>query len=168
MAKTSRAAKGGEGTRATAVLAAAGISFTVHKYHHSADNTAYGLEAATELAIDPARVFKTLMVDLGGSVAVAVVPVSGTLNLKAIASVLGQKKAVMADPTLATRRSGYVLGGISPFGQRQSSPTVLDASAMDFSTILVSGGQRGIDIEVNPQDLLDFLGAVSADIRDHS
>jgi Cys-tRNA(Pro)/Cys-tRNA(Cys) deacylase len=122
------------------------------------------MEAAEVLGIDPARVFKTLMVDVDGRLAVGVVPVSGSLDLKAIAAALGSKKAAMADPAAAERRTGYVLGGISPLGQRQPSPTVIDDSALTLASILVSGGRRGLDIELDPQDLIRLTGAVTAPI----
>lgn len=117
------------------------------------------------LGIDPARVFKTLMVDVDGQLAVGVVPVSGNLDLKAIAASLGGKKAAMADSAVAERRTGYVLGGISPLGQRQATRTVVDDSALEQETVLVSGGRRGLDIELDPRDLIKLTGAISARIR---
>lgn len=143
-----------QGTPATAALAAAGVPFTLHPYAHDPAAASYGMEAAEVLGIEPARVFKTLMVEVEGKLAVAIVPVSGNLDLKATAAALGSKKAAMANPQVAERRTGYVLGGISPLGQRQPSPTVLDESALGFDTILVSGGRRGLDIELAPADLL--------------
>jgi len=159
-----RTAKHAAGTPATKVLVAAGVPHTLHSYEHDPSVANYGLEAATELGIDPARVFKTLLVSVEGSLAVAVVPVSGSLDLKKCAAALGAKRAAMADPKDAERRTGYVLGGISPLGQRQASPTVIDRSALDFPTILVSGGRRGLDIELAPADLLRLTGARSAAI----
>lgn len=153
-----------QGTPATAVLAAAGVSFGLHPYSHDPAAASYGMEAAEVLGIDPARVFKTLMVDVDGRLAVGVVPVSGSLDLKAIAAALGSKKAAMADPAAAERRTGYVLGGISPLGQGQPSPTVIDDSALALASILVSGGRRGLDIELDPQDLIRLTGAVTAPI----
>jgi Cys-tRNA(Pro)/Cys-tRNA(Cys) deacylase len=154
-----------QGTPATAALAAAGVSFTLHPYNHDPAAASYGLEAAEVLGVDPARVFKTLMVEVDGRLAVGVVPVSGNLDLKAIAAALGSKKAAMADPVAAERRTGYVLGGISPLGQRQASPTVIDDSALALGTILVSGGRRGLDIELGPTDLIRLTKAVTAPIR---
>ena len=122
------------------------------------------MEAADALGLDPAKVFKTLMVDVDGRLAVGIVPVSGSLDLKALAAALGGKKAVMADPAIAQRRTGYVLGGISPLGQRQPSPAVLDESAVGQATILVSGGRRGLDIELDPAELIRLIGAVTARI----
>lgn len=152
------------GTPATAVLAAAGVPFVLHPYAHDPFAPSYGAEAAEVLGIDPARVFKTLMVDVEGKLAVGIVPVSGTLDLKAFASAMGAKKAAMADPGAAQRRTGYVLGGISPLGQRLPSPTVLDHSALALDTLLVSGGKRGLDIELAPAALISLTGAVTAPI----
>ncbi|MFQ4149356.1 Cys-tRNA(Pro) deacylase [Arthrobacter sp. LAPM80] len=154
----------GAGTPATAALAGAGIQFTAHSYRHDPANTNYGLEAATVLGVAPERVFKTLMADVGGTLAVAIVPVNGTLDLKALAQALGHKKAAMADPAAAQRRTGYVLGGISPLGQRQQSPTVLDESALLSDTIYVSGGRRGFDVELSPADLLALTHGTTAKI----
>jgi len=153
-----------QGTPATAVLAAAGVPFVLHPYAHDPGAASYGLEAADVLGIDPRRVFKTLMVDVEGRLAVAIVPVSGNLDLKSVAAALGSKKAAMADPKAAERRTGYVLGGISPLGQRQSSPTVVDESALAFATVLVSGGRRGLDIELAPADLIRLTKATTAPI----
>lgn len=153
-----------QGTPATAALAAAGVPFTAHPYSHDPAAASYGLEAAEVLGIETSRVFKTLMVDVDGRLAVGVVPVSGNLDLKAIAAALGGKKAVMADPATAERRTGYVLGGISPLGQRQPSPTVVDESALDLETMLVSGGRRGLDLELSPSDLIRLTGAATARI----
>ncbi|MCA4132693.1 Cys-tRNA(Pro) deacylase [Arthrobacter sp. M4] len=154
-----------QGTPATAVLAAAGVPFVLHPYTHDPSAPSFGLEAAEALGVDPARVFKTLMVDVEGKLAVGVVPVSGNLDLKAVAAALGAKKAAMADPKAAERRTGYVLGGISPLGQRQASPTVVDDSALEFDTVLVSGGRRGLDIELAPGDLVRLTSASTARIR---
>ncbi|BCW05593.1 MULTISPECIES: Cys-tRNA(Pro) deacylase [Micrococcaceae] len=153
-----------QGTPATAALAAAGVSFVLHPYSHDPSAASYGLEAAEVLGIDPKRVFKTLMVEVEGKLAVGIVPVSGNLDLKSVAAALGSKKAAMADPKAAERRTGYVLGGISPLGQRQPSPTVLDESALSYDTILVSGGRRGLDIEIAPGDLIRLTKAVTAPI----
>lgn len=152
------------GTPATAALAAAGVPFTLHPYAHDPAAESYGLEAAEVLGVDPSRVFKTLMVDIEGKLAVGIVPVSGTLDLKAIAAAMGSKKAAMADPKTAERRTGYVLGGISPLGQRQPSPTIVDESALAFPTVLVSGGRRGLDIELAPADLVRLTKARIAPI----
>ena len=153
-----------QGTPATAALAAAGVPFVLHPYTHDPSAASYGSEAAEALGIDPSRVFKTLMVEVEGKLAVGIVPVSGTLDLKAFAIALGAKKAAMADPAAAQRRTGYVLGGISPLGQRLPSPTVLDSSAVGLQTLLVSGGKRGLDIELAPADLIRLTQAVTAPI----
>lgn len=154
-----------QGTPATAALTAAGVPFVLHPYTHHPSAASYGAEAAELLGLHPSRVFKTLMVEVEGRLAVGIVPVSGTLDLKAFAAALGAKKAVMADPGAAQRRTGYVLGGISPLGQRQSSPTVLDSTALDLETLLVSGGKRGLDIELAPADLVRLTDAVTAPIQ---
>jgi len=152
------------GTPATVVLAAAGVEFTPHAYAHDPAAASFGLEAAEVLGVAPERVFKTLMADVDGTLTAAVVPVNGTLDLKALAHACGHKKAAMADPAVAQRRSGYVLGGISPLGQRQHSPTVVDESALLFDTIYVSGGRRGFDVELSPADLIRLTGAMTAQI----
>lgn len=153
-----------QGTPATAALVAAGVPFVLHPYSHDPSSTSYGLEAAEALGVAPEKIFKTLMVQVEGRLAVGVVPVSGNLDLKAIAATLGAKKAAMADAAAAERRTGYVLGGISPLGQRQASPTVIDASALSLGTMLVSGGKRGLDIELAPADLIRLTSAVTANI----
>lgn len=152
------------GTPATVALSALGIPFVEHEYAHDAANMSFGLEAASVLGIDPERVFKTLIADVDGSLTVAIVPVSGRLDLKSLAGALGAKKATMADPTLAERRTGYVVGGISPIGQRTALRTVLDETAQLFDTVFVSGGRRGFDIELSPHDLVRATGAILAAI----
>ncbi len=135
-------------------LVKAGVSFTPHTYVHDATAPSYGLEAATALGVEPARVFKTLVAAVDGRLIVAVVPVDGQLDLKALASAVGGKRSEMADPATAERSSGYVRGGISPLGQRRSLPTVVDSSALGFSTVYVSGGRRGLDVELEPEALV--------------
>ena len=154
------------GTPATAALTRAGVPFELHPYAHDAATTSYGEEAATALGVKPARIFKTLLADLGGELVVAVVPVARQLDLKALASVLGAKRATMADPAAATRSTGYVLGGISPLGQRNTLRTVVDASAAGFPTVYVSAGRRGLQLELAPADLLRVTGAVSGAVAD--
>ena len=143
----------GAGTPATLALTTAGIHFTPHLYQHDAAATNFGLEAAEKLQLDPDRVFKTLLADADGQLVVGIVPVTGTLDLKALAAAVGAKKAVMADPKLAERKTGYVVGGISPIGQKTAHRTVIDESAILFDTVFVSGGRRGFDIELSPDDL---------------
>jgi len=152
------------GTPATVALSAAGIAFTGHAYEHDAGNTNFGLEAATALGLDHAQVFKTLLADVDGALTVAIVPVTGKLDLKALAAAVGGKKAEMADAKLAERKTGYVVGGISPIGQKKHHTTVLDETAELFETIYVSGGRRGFDIELAPADLLAVTGGFTAAI----
>lgn len=145
----------------------AGVAIAVHEYHHDPGNANYGLEAAQALGLDPRRVFKTLLVALNGEarrLAVAVVPVSGQLDLKAMAAACRVKRVEMSHPVQAERATGYVVGGISPLGQKRRLPTVLDASALDFETIFVSGGRRGLDIEIAPRDLIRLCQADTATI----
>lgn len=142
------------GTPATVALTRAGIRFTALAYEHDPRAAAYGLEAAEKLGIEPDRVFKTLLANVDGSLAVAIVPVAEQLDLKALAAAVGGKRAEMADPALAERKTGYVVGGISPIGQKVALPTVLDETAILHETILVSGGRRGLDLELSPDDLL--------------
>ncbi|MFC5790143.1 Cys-tRNA(Pro) deacylase [Agromyces tardus] len=142
------------GTPATVALARAGVAFTAHAYAHDPRAAAYGLEAAEKLGLDPARVFKTLLATVDGALAVGIVPVADQLDLKALAGALGGKRAEMADPAVAERKTGYVVGGISPIGQKTALPTVLDETAILCETIYVSGGRRGLDLELAPDDLL--------------
>lgn len=150
------------GTPATVALTALGIPFVPHPYRHAAGTSAYGLEAAAALGVDPARVFKTLVATVDGRTVVAVVPVSTTLDLKALAAAAGGKRAALADPAAAARRTGYVVGGISPLGQRSRLPLYLDTSALGHPTVFVSGGRRGFDVELAPADLLAATGGTTA------
>lgn len=150
------------GTPATVALDKAEIGYRVHGYDHDPTAASYGLEAAEALGVDPARVYKTLLVDTEAGLAVGIVPVHTSLDLKAIATALGVKKATMADPSVAERVTGYVVGGISPIGQKKSLPTVADESMTAFDTVLVSGGKRGFDIELAPADLVRVTRAVTA------
>jgi Cys-tRNA(Pro)/Cys-tRNA(Cys) deacylase len=153
------------GTPATAALTRARIPFTVHTYEHDPTASSFGLEAASALGLDPERVLKTLLASVDGRLVVGIVPVSGQLDLKAVAAAVGGKKAVMADPHDAERVTGYVVGGISPIGQKRALPTVLDSSAMQHETVFVSGGRRGMDLEVTPADLVAVTRATLAAIR---
>lgn len=159
-----RRTTGPGGTPALAALSAAGVSFTTRPYAHDDGTTSYGLEAATALGVEPERVFKTLMTSVDDALVVAVVPVSGTLDLKALAHALGRRRAALADPVVAQRRSGYVLGGISPLGQRQPSPVVIDETVLLHATVFVSAGRRGLDIELAPADLIAAAQAITARI----
>ena len=156
--------KSAGGTPATVALTRAGLPFTLHEYDHDPRATSFGLEAAEALGLDPHRVFKTLMANVDGRLAVGIVPVSGQLDLKGLARALGGSKAAMADVTAAERATGYVAGGISPVGQKRAHPTVLDASAAGFDTIYVSGGRRGLDLGIAPDDLVTATGAILAPI----
>jgi Cys-tRNA(Pro)/Cys-tRNA(Cys) deacylase len=158
-------ARSSGGTPATVALVRAGIAFTVHTYEHDPAADSFGLEAATVLGLDPAQVFKTLLVSVDGRLVVAVVPVAGRLDLKAVAAAVGGKKAVMADPAAAERATGYVVGGISPIGQKRPHPTVVDDSALAFATVYVSGGRRGLDLGLSPADLVALTSATVAPVR---
>jgi Cys-tRNA(Pro)/Cys-tRNA(Cys) deacylase len=168
--------KGGAGTPATVALIRAGVSFTEHTYEHDADGTrslrrsrsdrpeGYGLEAAAALGLEPTTVFKTLLAEVDGDLVVGIVPVTGQLDLKALAAAVGGKKATMADPAVAERVTGYVVGGISPLGQKRRLRTVLDASADDHAVVYVSGGRRGLDLGLAPADLARLTEATRAAI----
>lgn len=164
MGTKARGAPRSGGTPATAQLSAAAIPFTEHHYTHDPRAASYGLEAAEALGVDPEVVFKTLLVQADASLGVVVVPVDRQVDLKAAAAALGAKRATMADPAAAQRSTGYVLGGISPFGQRRRLPTVLDESALAHERIYVSGGRRGFDIALAVEDLVAQLDAQVAPI----
>jgi len=149
----------GKGTQAIVAAERAGIAFTVHEYTHDPKAPSYGLEAADKLGIDPARVFKTLVADVDGTLTVAIVPVAVQLDLRALG-----KRATMADPRVAERTTGYVAGGISPLGQRKALPTVIDETAFEHETIHVSAGRRGLEIELAPTDLLALTHGVTKPI----
>ena len=151
-------------TPATLALTAAGIGFTLRPYDHDPRAESYGHEAATALGVPPARVLKTLLATVDGELVVAVVPVSGQLDLKALARTVGGRRAEMARPVAAERATGYVVGGISPIGQRRTHRTVVDSSALDHPTVLVSGGRRGLDLELAPADLVAVTRATTAPI----
>lgn len=153
------------GTPATTALTAAGVAFTVHAYAHDPRAASYGTEAAEAMGIDPARVFKTLLAEVDGALAVGVVPVAGQLDLKALARALDGRRAAMAEPRAAERATGYVLGGISPLGQRTAHPTVVDESALAHPTIYVSAGRRGLEVELSPDELVRLTAARVAPIR---
>jgi len=156
------AARGG--TRATQQLARQGLQHIVHRYEHDPRHPSYGQEASEALGVAADRVFKTLIADVDGKLTVAVVPVAGTLDLKALAAAVGGKRAVMADPAAAERATGYVTGGITALGLRKPLPVVIDASAMDHDTVFCSAGQRGLEIELAPADLVASAGAQLAPI----
>ena len=156
------------GTSAIAALHDVGVPFTVHEFEHVPGERNYGLVAAAALGVDAARVFKTLVVDLttdrGIEQVVAIVPVSGHLSLRELAVALGGKRAEMCPTDVAQRITGYVVGGISPFGQKKRLRTAIDETCILFDTVFVSAGKRGLDIELTPDDLVKVLDAVVADI----
>ena len=152
------------GTPALVILQRSGVDFSVHPYAHDPAAESFGMEAAEALDLDPATVFKTLLAEVDGASTVAIVPVTGQLDLKGLAAARGGKRARMMEVAAAERMTGYVAGGISPLGQRKALPTVIDASAEGLATIYVSGGQRGLDIGISPADLLRLTGATYAPI----
>jgi len=154
----------GQGTAATALLTGLGIAYTVHAYEHDPRHGSFGIEAAEALGVVAGRVFKTLVADVDGGLTVGVVPVAAQLDLKALATAAGGKKAAMADVAAAERATGYVAGGISPLGQRRRLPVVIDATALEFATVFCSGGRRGLEIELAPGDLVRAANATVAPI----
>lgn len=150
----------GTGTPATVAAKRAKVAYTLHTYDHDPrSGVSYGEEAAAALGVPPEQVFKTLLATVDGALSVAVVPVLTTLDLKALATAAGGKKATLADSKDAERATGYVVGGISPLGQKRRLPTYVDESAADFATVFVSAGRRGLDIELAPADLVRLTGA---------
>ncbi len=134
------------------------INYKVHEYSHDSASESYGLEAAVKMGVEESRVFKTLVVQLDNKqLAVAILPVSSQLSMKLMAKAVGVKKAVMAAPADVQRSTGYVLGGVSPLGQKKRLKTILDSSAEQFPTIYISAGRRGLEIELSPDDLLGLL-----------
>jgi Cys-tRNA(Pro)/Cys-tRNA(Cys) deacylase len=154
----------GRGTPATVLLARLGLAHTVHGYEHDPRSSSYGLEAAEALGVPAGQVFKTLIAEVDGALTVAVVPVDRQLDLKALAAAAGGKRAKMAEVSAAERATGYVAGGISPLGQRQRLPVIIDATAAQFATVFCSAGRRGLEIEIVPADLVKAAGAKVAAI----
>jgi Cys-tRNA(Pro)/Cys-tRNA(Cys) deacylase len=153
------------GTPAVKVLEKAEVPHILHPYDPDhPDAHGYGEAAVAALGADPRQVFKTLLARVDGALTVAVVPVAGMLDLKALATAVGGRKAVMAEPADAERSTGYVVGGISPLGQRKALPTVVDDSALQFGTVLVSAGKRGLQVELAPADLVRLTRATTAPI----
>lgn len=157
--------KAAAGTPATVLLSAQKVEYTLHPYDVSPDAPNYGALVAQALGVAPERVFKTLIADVDGDLVVAVVPVTGDLDLKALAHAVGGKRAALADRTAAERSSGYVRGGISPLGQRRRLPTVVDASASELDRMYVSAGRRGLQVALAPTELIRLTHATSAAIR---
>ncbi|TCC51232.1 Cys-tRNA(Pro) deacylase [Kribbella capetownensis] len=153
-----------QGTPATVALTKAKVEFSTHTYEHDPAAKSFGLEAAEALGLAAEQVFKTLLVEVDGKLTVGVVPVDKQLDLKAIAAAAGGKKAVMADPAAAERTTGYVVGGISPIGQKRALPTVVDSTATEHAKVYVSGGRRGLDIGLSPADLITVTKAATAAI----
>jgi Cys-tRNA(Pro)/Cys-tRNA(Cys) deacylase len=151
-------------TPATVALTRANVPFDLHPYPHEPGAPSYGLEAAEALGLDPRRVCKTLVARVDGRLTVAVVPVSGSLDLKALAAAVGAKKAVMAEPAEAERATGYVLGGISPLGARSRLPVVVDEDVLGLDRVWVSAGRRGLQVSLAPADLVAVTGARTAAI----
>lgn len=164
MAKRRSSGSATPATPATVALTRAGIAHTLHPYDHDPRATSYGAEAAEALGLDPRRVLKTLMATVDGRLVVAIVPVAGQLDLKALARAVGASRAAMAEVAAAERATGYVAGGISPVGQRRPHPTVLDESALEHPTVYVSAGRRGLDLALAPADLVAATDAVTAAI----
>lgn len=152
------------GTPATVVLDRARVSYVLHPYTHDNRAGSYGEEAADLLGVDPRRIFKTLIAAVDSRLVCAVVPVASRLNLKALASAAGGRRAELADPAKAQRATGYVLGGISPLGHKSPIPVLVDSSATGFETVFVSAGKRGLQVELAPADLLRLSGAGTAPI----
>ncbi|WP_242493653.1 Cys-tRNA(Pro) deacylase [Sanguibacter massiliensis] len=151
------------GTPALVALDRARVAHTVHAYEHDpSTDLGYGLEAAAAIGVPSAQVFKTLLALADGRLVVGVVPVDGRLDLKALARAVGAKKAEMADPAAAERATGYVVGGISPLGQKQRLRTVVDESALDHAIVYVSAGRRGLDVGLAPADLVALTDATTA------
>lgn len=155
-------------TPAVKVAKNAKVAFTLREYDHDPTCQSYGLEAAEKLGVDPARVFKTLVADLGGELVVTIIPVETKLGLKQLAKVGAAKKAAMADKALVERVTGYVLGGVSPLGQKKRLRTFIDSSAQIHPTILVSAGRRGLEIELNPEDLRRLTGGNFTQLVQHN
>lgn len=152
----------GKGTPAVRTAVRQQVAHRIHEYPHDPRAASYGAEAADALGVAPERVFKTLVAQVDGTLTVAILPVTASLDLKALAAARGGKKAVLADPTLAERTTGYVRGGISPLGQRKPLPTVLDSSATGFDTVYCSAGRRGLELELAPADLVALTDATTA------
>ena len=163
MAMTKKKKHISTGTPALVLLEKTNTAHTVHPYEHDPNSDlSYGLEAAQAIGVDPTQVFKTLMAQVDGDLVVAIVPVNRKLDLKALAAAVGGKKAAMADQEVAQRATGYVVGGISPLAQKTAHPTVVDSSALEYETLYVSGGRRGMDVGLAPGALISLTRAKAA------
>ena len=150
-------------TPAVNILKKARIPYVLHQYDHDSDCSSYGMEAAEKLGMDPERVYKTLVTETdSGNMVVSIIPVSAMLDLKALAKIVKAKKMQMADKEKVERTTGYILGGVSPLGQKKRLKTVIDGSSKNYGTIFISGGRRGLDIELAPDKLAGLLSAVFA------
>lgn len=154
----------GQGTPATVLLTRRKVAHSIHPYDVAPDIPNYGSVVAAVLGVPPERVFKSLVTEVDGGLTVAVVPVTGELDLKALAAAVGGKRAVLAERTVAERATGYIRGGICPLGQRKRLPTVLDSSALNFPTVYVSAGRRGLQVQLAPADLITLTAAVTAPV----
>jgi Cys-tRNA(Pro)/Cys-tRNA(Cys) deacylase len=143
------------------------VPHTIHEYKHDSSVHSYGEEAAQKMGVDPKSVFKTLVVQSDKMMAVGIVPVTSTLNLKSMAKALGVKKVAMADPKNVENTTGYILGGVSPLGQKKRLKTVIDQSAFEYESIFVSAGKRGLEVEVDPKDLEKLLQSDKAKIAEN-
>ncbi|XVV13533.1 Cys-tRNA(Pro) deacylase [Actinoplanes sp. CA-131856] len=157
--------KAAAGTPATALLTAERVEHALHPYDVSPDAPNYGALVAQALGVEPGKVFKTLVAEVDGALVVGVVPVTGDLDLKALAHAAGGKRGSLADRAAAERSSGYVRGGISPLGQRKALPTVVDDSALALDLMFISAGRRGLQVSLAPADLIRLTGATTAQIR---
>ncbi|WP_116045757.1 Cys-tRNA(Pro) deacylase [Amycolatopsis palatopharyngis] len=155
----------GKGTPATALLVKKKVAHELHSYEHDPRHESYGAEAAEILGLDAERVFKTLVAEVDGKLVVGVVPITGQLDLKALAAAVGGKRGRMADAGAAQRATGYVLGGISPLGHRSRLPVVIDATVERFDSVFCSAGRRGLEVELAPAELIRLAAATVADIR---
>ncbi|MCJ7995171.1 Cys-tRNA(Pro) deacylase [Rhizobium cremeum] len=151
-------------TRATQALAKEGIAFTVHTYEYDPDAERIGMQAAEAIGEEPRRVLKTLMAELDGKPVCVVVPSDKEVSMKKLASALGGKSAAMMKPAMAERLTGYVVGGISPFGQKKKVPTAIEIAALDEPHVFINGGQRGLQVKLDPKDVQRALGAVAAPV----
>ena len=153
-----------KGTPATIALEKAGVDFTLHEYDYDPNAARIGMQAAQALGVPPSRLLKTLMAKSGGTIVCVLAPSDKDISLKRLAAALGEKDAVMLPPQEAERATGYHVGGISPFGQKKRVPVLIEASALEQSSVLINGGRRGLQIELTPAELVRLLGARAAEL----